>query len=106
MSRKFIPNGDSEFANMARAFAGVIQHDPAVFAVGESECAWLVQQVAEFRDALAVAKHPRTRTPSAVMQKDQARAQPSSFSLRECNCRLCRARRLCGESGLGPLPAF
>ena len=73
MSSKFIPNGDSEFATMARVFADNVERRRATYEVAEDECACLVRQMKEFRYALAVWKNPRTSNNAARYRKLDAR---------------------------------
>ena len=73
MSDKFIPNGDTKFADMAEAFARTVARDPRKFAVSEVDSEMLSRWAKEFRDALTLARGNGSRTPSAIGRKNETR---------------------------------
>ncbi len=73
MSKKFIPTGDSEFANMARCFVLAIAKDPAKYQVSCEEFALLETLVSEYRTALAATMSKATRTQMCTLRKNAAR---------------------------------
>jgi hypothetical protein len=75
MPDKFIPDADSEFAQMARLFASHIAHDPKRFELSPDDAGAINQVAKEFRDALAVATRVGTRTKLTLMVKDEIRAK-------------------------------
>ena len=84
-SGKFIPNKDQAFESMANAFARVLARDPQKYAVSDEDCALLVRQVQEYRDALRVARDVSRRTPSAIRCKSEARKRAEEIIRRIAN---------------------
>jgi hypothetical protein len=74
-SDKFIPDSDDQFADMARKFAGAISRDPGRFMLSSDDATKLVTAAKKFRDALALATRPATRTTITRMRKDDARVE-------------------------------
>lgn len=72
--KKFIPDSDSNFAHMARIFAKNIANDPARYFLSADDAEKITSAVSAFRDALAVATPPSTRTKITIMDKDVARS--------------------------------
>jgi hypothetical protein len=72
MSKKFIPNGDHDFAFMAERFATTIATDPAQFGISPDDAANLTAVVGQFRSALD-ATRASTRTPVQTAAKETAR---------------------------------
>ena len=85
MSDKFIPNGDSEFAVMTRWFVRAIEKDPKKWGFSQFDAEQLSRRVKAFRDALSVARSRTTRTPSAIMIKDEARKKAEELVRRLAN---------------------
>lgn len=73
MAKKFIPDGDSDFARMARGFASMIAKDPARYHLPEEDAAEMMRAVVAFRDAMAVHSNRRTRSMNIVARKDETR---------------------------------
>lgn len=74
MSRKFIPESDSEFLAMAAAFAAGIAADPPRYALTSADAATIVRAVDEYKVAFWSAKNPEKRTVGAVKVKNQSRS--------------------------------
>jgi hypothetical protein len=74
-SSKFIPDGDSDFACMARVFADHIARDPARYQLSASNAEQISSAVAKFREALTAAIQVGTRNKITIMKKDEARAK-------------------------------
>src|SRR5437870_3693526 len=72
-SQKFIPDRDSDFANMARIFASEIECEPARFGLSTDDAQIITQAVTTFREVLSVALSKGTRTKFTIMNKDEAR---------------------------------
>jgi hypothetical protein len=72
-SGKFIPDGDSDFAGMARTFASGIAADPGRFMLSASDAAEITRAVEQFRQSLCAAIRPATRTKISIMLKHKAR---------------------------------
>ena len=72
-SDKFVPNGDSDFACMARSFAAIIARDPDRFSLSSNDAEQITRAVTEFREALSVATRKSTRTQITIMRKDESR---------------------------------
>jgi hypothetical protein len=70
---------------MARSFATTVQRGRETYEVTGNECAWLVKQVEEFRQALATWRRPRTSTDAARMLKDAARERLEEIIRRIAN---------------------
>ena len=80
-TKRFIPDGDSDFAFKARNFAERIKENPARFALSAEDAEQIEQAVIEFRDALAKSKQRFTRSMQMTMQKDDATCpRPSDWS--------------------------
>src|SRR4051794_33256812 len=74
MSKKFIPNGDQDFAEMAYSFAQQIAADPGRFEVTPGDADALSAAVAAYRAALQVARFGE-RSAAATRAKEDARAE-------------------------------
>lgn len=72
--KKFIPDSDSDFACMARVFAGTIAENPGCYHLSASDAELISRKVQAFRDALVQAIRPGTKTKITVLAKDRARA--------------------------------
>ncbi len=72
---KFIPDGDSDFARMARRFSDVLNQDPARYLMAPEDCKAIADAVAEYRDALAANTSRYTRSMKTVAVKDGARSR-------------------------------
>ncbi len=72
---QLVPDADSLFALRARNFATTIARDPQRFNLTAEDAAWITQRVKEYRNALAKATRPSTRTRPAVKEKNTARAE-------------------------------
>lgn len=72
---KFIPDGDSDFARMARLFSDVINQDPSRYLMSPEDCKAVADAVAEYRDALAANTSRYTRSMKTVAMKDGARSR-------------------------------
>lgn len=70
---KFIPDGDREFAAMARNFADVIERDPAAYFLSTNDAQTISAAVQAYRDALAACLRKLTKSKRTVMLKDTAR---------------------------------
>lgn len=75
MGSRFIPDSDTEFANMARCFAAEIAKDPDRYTLSELDAELLTRKVKAFRDALAKSTMRGTRTPDAICAKDHRRKE-------------------------------
>jgi hypothetical protein len=73
MNKKFIPNGDLDFARMAEQFARGIARDPARFAVSQEDAQLLVAAAQTFRAALTTAHAGGARSQVATREKEHAR---------------------------------
>lgn len=73
MSKKFIPNGDLDFASMAESFTRNIAPAPGRYAVSTEEAEALTAAVTRFRDALQAARHSGGRSAVATAAKEEAR---------------------------------
>jgi hypothetical protein len=93
MAKKFIPDSDSDFAFMARNFAGNIAKDPARYHVSASEAAEMVAKVTAFREAMAANYAPMTRCKATAMRKDQTRAEAERL-IRDAGNRIRGDRQL------------
>src|SRR2546428_11525628 len=74
-THRFIPDGDSKFADMARNFAQQIKNDPGRFYLSDEDAQRIEQAVVEFRDALAKSLHRFSRSMATTLLKDEARAK-------------------------------
>ena len=72
MSKKFIPNGDSDFVVMAESFARTIAMEPARFAISQEDSDELSGLVQRFRDAFQTCISGE-RSKSATRAKEDAR---------------------------------
>src|SRR5688572_9010974 len=75
MARKFIPDGDSQFALMARNFAVVVGKDHVRYGLAEHDAREIAQAVQTFRDAMAANFNRRTRSMASVARKDETRRE-------------------------------
>ncbi|MFG0331213.1 MAG: hypothetical protein ACF8PN_15100 [Phycisphaerales bacterium] len=84
-TKKFIPDADRDFASMARVFATQIAEDPALYSLSADDAAEISAIVAAYRDALALATWPGTRTTVTIIRKDTARAKAERIIRRHAN---------------------
>src|SRR5262245_50760503 len=84
MSRKFIPNGDVDFAVMAESFARSIAQDPQRFSVTPEEAQELGETVRQFRAALQACRFGE-RSMSGTRLKEEARGQAEQIIRRLAN---------------------
>ncbi len=75
MARKFIPDSDRGFAQMARNFSDGVSSSPERYFLSQGDAEIISRAVTEFRHRLALATWPRTRTTQAIREKDAARAR-------------------------------
>ena len=73
--RQFIPEGDSDFAWMARVFAQKIAKDRDKYFISERDAEMIARRVEDFRQKLYVSRTPGGRTKPACFAKSQARAR-------------------------------
>lgn len=73
--KKFIPDRDVDCAQMARNFSVEISRNPDRYLISTAEAAEIREAVQAFRDALAVAIRPSSRTKMTIMKKDAARKE-------------------------------
>ena len=85
MTPKFIPDSDSAFADMARAFATMIAHDPQRYLLDAAAAAEIGDVVARYRAAMAVTFRRERRTPVATTLKEAARADAERVIRRYAN---------------------
>ena len=78
-THRFIPDGDLEFANLARVFAEEIASDPGRFHLSDEDAQRIGQAVTEFRDALAKTRHRFSRSEQTTQLKDEARAKAEAI---------------------------
>jgi hypothetical protein len=71
--KKFIPNADLPFAQMAESFAKHIASDPERFRVSNEESELLTRRVREFSEALLLASQADNRTTCTIVAKKAAR---------------------------------
>ncbi len=74
-TRRFIPDGDSDFANKARCFALKINEDPARYHLSVDDAQRIDRAVQAFRDALAKSYNRITRSMEKTAVKEQTRAE-------------------------------
>ncbi len=74
MSRKFIPNGDGQFAGMASGFTAAIGNHPENYGMSQEDVALLQAANANYRTALQ-ASMGGTRGPALTAAKEEARAK-------------------------------
>ncbi len=86
MGRPHIPRADRAAAAWMRHFAQRLQDAPAGYFVPIAEIDAVIETVAEFRTALAIALVPDTRTAPSVARKNRARAEAERV------CRVALAR--------------
>lgn len=72
MSKKFIPNADPEFSDMAFVFARTIAKDPQRFLVSQEDSDALTLAVRKFEDALQACRGGQ-RSTAATRAKEIAR---------------------------------
>jgi hypothetical protein len=73
LANKFIPDGDSDFALMARHFASMINRDPSRYLMAADDARAIAEAVVVYRDALAKNTHRFTKSMQTVALKDEAR---------------------------------
>jgi hypothetical protein len=75
MSRRdYLPEAETEFASWCRNFVQHVAADPARFGLEASDAAALESALAAFEAASATASAPSTRTSTAVVVRNEARA--------------------------------
>src|SRR5580765_7213385 len=74
MSKKFIPNGDQDFAEMAYSFAHQIAADPGRFEVTPGDSDALSAAVEAYRAALQASRFGE-RSAAATRRKEDARTE-------------------------------
>jgi hypothetical protein len=75
MGSRFIPDGDYDFARMARGFASAIVRDPKRYLLSDVDAEALARKVQAFEDALSVAKYRPTRGSHHVFAKNEHRKE-------------------------------
>lgn len=73
MAGKFIPDSDHDFARMARVFADAVAAEPGRYGLSEEDTGEIGRVVKAFRERLALATWPSSRTAHAIRVKDAAR---------------------------------
>jgi hypothetical protein len=73
LAKKFIPDGDSDFACMARHFANLINRDPSRYLMSADDAKAIAEAVVVYRDALAKNTQRFTKSRQTVVLKDEAR---------------------------------
>src|SRR5881394_1323880 len=99
MTKKFIPNGDLDFAQMAESFARRIGQEPAKYEVSQGDCDELTQSVRRFRAALQ-ACNGSGRSAAATRGKEDARSDAERIIRRighvvRSNARISAADKIC-----------
>jgi hypothetical protein len=84
MSKKFIPNGDFDFAAMARGFSTALAQEPERFEVSREEAEALSAAVEKFNAALPACKYGE-RSSRATRVKADARAEVERIIRRIAN---------------------
>jgi hypothetical protein len=76
-TKKFIPNGDLDFSEMAWRFAHGVANDPEKYQIDQDDAEALAGAVARFREALSKARGGgrRSASPAETSAKDAARAE-------------------------------
>lgn len=72
---RFIPDGDSDFARMARFFTNHVLNNAERFSIPHEKAHALNASVREFRDALARTLDKNTKGPRATLMKNDARKE-------------------------------
>lgn len=85
MNKKFIPNGDMDFAMMAESFSRNIAKDPRAYHVSDDDVAALETAVKHFRQALNAARTGGARSPVATAVKEEARRSAEKIVRRLAN---------------------
>src|SRR5436309_1830181 len=85
MGKKFIPNGDMQFVEMAEGFARNLAKEPARFAVSQEDADALIAVVAKFRAALTAVRTGGTRSLVATREKEIARGEAEQHIRRIAN---------------------
>lgn len=93
MAKKFIPDGDDDFAFMARHFSSHIEKDPSRYHVTTAEAQEIAAKVAAFRDALAAHLSRMTSCNATKMRKEETRAEAVSI-IRDIANRIRADRRI------------
>jgi hypothetical protein len=75
MARRFIPDSDQEFADMARGFVKAVSQSPQRYTLSETDVEILARTVSAFEDARMKAAAPATRTWSTIALKDELRQE-------------------------------
>src|SRR4051794_9861755 len=75
VSRKFIPNGDLDFATKAESFARTLLKEPERFEVPCGEVEEFDVAVKKYRAALQVARFGGGRSQAATQSKEDARGE-------------------------------
>ena len=85
MSKKFIPDGDVEFMQMARNFADRVSQDPALYHLPETDAQAIAQAVAAFAEAHAANAQRHVRSSATALRKNAARAEAERLIRRAGN---------------------
>jgi hypothetical protein len=73
VGKKFIPDGDSDFAYMARSFASVLARDPSVYNIPDDAAREIAEAVEAYRKALAANSWRLTKSMKTSREKNIAR---------------------------------
>ena len=84
MSKKFIPNGDFDFAAMARGFAGAVAQERERVEVSAEDAEALTAAMSKYTEALRVCKYGE-RSAMTIRRKDDARAELEGIIRRIAN---------------------
>ena len=79
MSSDYQPSRDVDLQIWSTNFSNVAAGSAAILAISAAELTTLSGLVADFTAALATAKDPSTRTPSAIVAKNAKRIELTSF---------------------------
>ena len=75
MSKKFIPNGDLDFATMAEAFARNVAKEPERFGVAQSDVEEMTAKVVRFRATLQKSRFGAGKSEAATREKAESRGE-------------------------------
>ena len=73
--KPFYPTRQDEFLQWALSYDSVVQQNPAVIGLDATQAAELTDKTSAFQTAMAVIASGATRTPQAVIDKDEKRAE-------------------------------
>ncbi len=96
MAKKFIPDGDSEFALMARSFVSYLVQHAQRIGFPQEDAEKILSATKVYRDALTANSRRHNRSRATVMTKDAARMD-SERLIREAGHRLRLIRTLTPE---------